>query len=392
MRKKPVRITRDRLAQCVNAFQGHPAFVLGNGPGLPEDLSLLDEFFTIGVNRIVYRYDPTVVMWWEANVLQDIREHLQNVQAISITSALHNRGRQYVDVELDGDMDAKVHRPPLNPSRIPVTGSSGVSAAYWAMSLGCSPIYLVGMSCRKQGKKTDFYGINPHHEKGTLSDIRKTTRRLLQHPDVHRIETVYDLLSACTQHKGMGRLWYRRQLIGHFGDDLAGMPAFILDSGRLKDFNGLRNRFTIGLRDTIARFEPTVYLWTDRQQYRHLNQKIDATKSLLVCDQACVKRQFHVGLKAWHRTDYPNRLAKPFNLILGGGEAITAIRWAMSLGCWPIYFLGDGDIRNLAIQYDGNIRCVRDGGELQEAISQTGWVDQKAIRRAVQKAIGNGHG
>ena len=39
-------------------------FILGNAPSINDmDLSLLDNYFTIGINRIFYEYDPTVLIW-----------------------------------------------------------------------------------------------------------------------------------------------------------------------------------------------------------------------------------------------------------------------------------------------------------------------------------------
>ena len=43
---------------------GVPCFILGNAPSLNEmNLTLLDDYFTFGINRIFYKYDPTVLMW-----------------------------------------------------------------------------------------------------------------------------------------------------------------------------------------------------------------------------------------------------------------------------------------------------------------------------------------
>ena len=42
-----------------------PCFILGNAPSLNkiENLSILDDYFTVGINRIFYKYDPTILFW-----------------------------------------------------------------------------------------------------------------------------------------------------------------------------------------------------------------------------------------------------------------------------------------------------------------------------------------
>ena len=49
-----------------------PAFILGNGPTLPADLSCLDGYLTVGVNRIRERYDPTCLLWLDADAQPDL--------------------------------------------------------------------------------------------------------------------------------------------------------------------------------------------------------------------------------------------------------------------------------------------------------------------------------
>jgi len=45
-------------------LKGNPVFLLGNGPGVTKrNLSLLDDYFTIGINRIFYIYEPTILFW-----------------------------------------------------------------------------------------------------------------------------------------------------------------------------------------------------------------------------------------------------------------------------------------------------------------------------------------
>ena len=65
-------------------LEGHPAFILGNGPALPEDLSGLADFFTVGVNRILERLDPTFIMWLDADVTPLVEPRLADAQAVPL--------------------------------------------------------------------------------------------------------------------------------------------------------------------------------------------------------------------------------------------------------------------------------------------------------------------
>jgi len=46
-----------------NLLKGETVFILGNAPSIAhENLQLLNRYFTIGVNRIFYIYEPTVLV------------------------------------------------------------------------------------------------------------------------------------------------------------------------------------------------------------------------------------------------------------------------------------------------------------------------------------------
>jgi len=185
-------------------LHGHPAFILGNGPTLLEDLSELDRFFSVGVNRILYRYDPTVLMWWDATIRPDITHLLPDAKCLVV---------DYLDTAGNNAGSRRIFRP-LTPDVVPVTASSGVSAAFWAMSLGCSPIYLLGMSCTILNGKTDFYGNNPHHQRATMKRIRLATDRLLEFPNVVQVDCSMELHEYCRRHEDRGRQWYLDRLPG----------------------------------------------------------------------------------------------------------------------------------------------------------------------------------
>ena len=194
---------------CAGALKGQPAFVLGNGPTLPERLDGLAGHFTIGTNRILTRYDPTILMWFEIDTERDIRPELATAECVCFTNAVVNGG-QYNSLTCVGRQAEPATEPLPKLSEIPVTGNSGASAAYWAMTLGCSPIYLLGMSGSYRGEQTNFYGKNQHHKPDTLKQLRRTLRIVLSYPNVYPILTQAQLdqiLSALAP-LAHDRAWY----------------------------------------------------------------------------------------------------------------------------------------------------------------------------------------
>ena len=109
-----------------------------------EDLSSLKGFFTVGINRILEAFDPTVLIWLDADVTRLILPHLR-----------HSRCIPFARDEIDNGSWNMLHPAGLldGPDTFIDCKNSGVSATYWAMTLGCGPVYLLGMSatydCRR---------------------------------------------------------------------------------------------------------------------------------------------------------------------------------------------------------------------------------------------------
>ena len=182
-------------------MMGEPAFILGCGPMLPANLSALDDFFTVGVNRVVERYDPTVLIWLDAEVRKEIEGLREISRAVRLANAdcaegPHNRLRPSGLLRgPDTFVDCK---------------NGGVSAAYWAMTLGCRPIFLLGMSARYVGNRTNFFGVNRWHVSTTLTRLKRARDGILQHPDVHAVadaDVLTDVIAAVGP-LARGREWY----------------------------------------------------------------------------------------------------------------------------------------------------------------------------------------
>jgi len=151
----------------IGKMTGIPCFIMGNAPSLNkiENFSILDDYFTVGINRIFFKYDPTVLIW------QDLALWSQEKQKVVATKAIkycregaNTQGGFYTfflqgkDPKLTNDIATLYGR-----------GSSGTIAYQMVYALGCDPIILVGMDCRYTKKgQTDYYGNNPMHRSHTL--------------------------------------------------------------------------------------------------------------------------------------------------------------------------------------------------------------------------------
>jgi hypothetical protein len=201
---------------AADCLAGAPAFILGNGPFLPEDLTPLDGFFTIGVNRILLRYDPTVLMWFDSNIPDILGARLSQCLAVPFTNQQINHNPRWNGLENVGNSAYPVHAPLQDPKCIPVTLSSACSAAWWSMTLGCSPVYLLGMSGTYDGERTDFYGTNRFHERATLKRMHRATGKLLMCENVFPIgdaEALREITNALSAYSHE-RQWYVDRLAG----------------------------------------------------------------------------------------------------------------------------------------------------------------------------------
>jgi len=200
-----LRAGDEQWRACAGCLAGEPAFILGNGPALPDDLSVLDAFFTVGVNRIVYRYDPTVLIWLDASVTPDIEPYLAGSRAVKLARDEICKGRWNA-----------LHPTSLlkTPDTFVDCRNSGVSAAYWAMALGCRPVYLLGMSARCDGRRSNFYGSNPRHVPTTMGRLRRAVEGLLRHPDAREIacQEALNQLAGTLSPLAKGRDWHVERL------------------------------------------------------------------------------------------------------------------------------------------------------------------------------------
>ena len=52
------------ISHWTNAFKKMPCFLIGNGPSLRKvNTKLLENYFTIGINRCFLKIDPSILIW-----------------------------------------------------------------------------------------------------------------------------------------------------------------------------------------------------------------------------------------------------------------------------------------------------------------------------------------
>ncbi len=189
------KINRGKLAslkpmEWAGRMKGVPCFILGNAPSLYEmDLSPLDDYFTVGINRIFYKYDPTVLIWQDLALWLKEKKRVMATKAIKYCREGADTKGGFYTFKLQG-RDAKLAP---TPATLFGRGSSGSITYQFVNSLYCDPVILVGMDCSHgivNGEKvTDFYGDNPMHKAHTIPSCIKGLHFIKNN---HKGKTIYN--------------------------------------------------------------------------------------------------------------------------------------------------------------------------------------------------------
>ena len=165
------RYQRFAIKQWLDRMPDIPAFIVGNSPSLNNiNVSLLKEYFTIGINRAFYKIDPTILLWQDISLWNDEYRRLHNIQALKVARDVADPRRIYYNFHLKGGPFEFAKKTHILYGR----GSSGPLAVELAVAMGCRPIVLLGMNCsRGAGGESDFYGDNKHWLPHTLDSCRK---------------------------------------------------------------------------------------------------------------------------------------------------------------------------------------------------------------------------
>ncbi len=156
-----------------NALCDEPAFILGNGPSIiDENISLLEPFFTIGINRIFDIFDPTILFWQDIELWSDFWRKIIALESIKVAESRSDPEKICVN------FNRFMGKPQLSgkPDVLYGGGNTGLLAVQFAFALGCDPLILLGMDCNYRDNKTDFYGRNKYHKPHTLGWCKESLR------------------------------------------------------------------------------------------------------------------------------------------------------------------------------------------------------------------------
>jgi len=153
------------ISEWKNILEGHTAFILGNAPSIStQNLKILKPYFTIGVNRILYLFNPTILIWQDIQMWNSEKKKIANNKSLKICNNVSDPRKVFLNFEVKTG-NFKFGN---NPYILHGTGNTTALAAQLAVNLGCSNIVLLGTDCKYQNGKTDFYGNNKDHKAYTL--------------------------------------------------------------------------------------------------------------------------------------------------------------------------------------------------------------------------------
>tara|TARA_B100000614_G_scaffold262909_1_gene300766 strand:+ start:228213 stop:228893 length:681 start_codon:yes stop_codon:yes gene_type:complete len=161
---------RGQIKKWKGKLEGVPCFILGNGPSLnDEDISLLNPYFTIGINRAFLKLDPTILMWQDVELWYTERKKVIRLSALKVCRNTADPQNRFYHFKIQPGNFAM----PKHPGCLHGFGATGPLAMQFAHSLGCNPIVMLGMDCEHRGQATNFYGINRHHRPHTMRNCSR---------------------------------------------------------------------------------------------------------------------------------------------------------------------------------------------------------------------------
>jgi len=163
--------TRFPIEKWKNILDGEPVFILGNSPSIGnEDLSVLEDYFTIGINRIYMLFEPTILFWQDKGLYLDGgRERVDQLGCVKVCREQCDQERRYTNFRVKSGQYAFGK----NPSVLQGHGCSAAIACQMAVAMGCGSIVLLGCDGEYINGKTDFYGKNTQHRSHTLRNFTR---------------------------------------------------------------------------------------------------------------------------------------------------------------------------------------------------------------------------
>jgi len=168
-------------------FSGRRVFILGGGPSLLNfDYSILDNELTIGTNKTILRYSPTINLAQDIN-FQNLIFHKKTKDSVilqfkwrrysGIKVLVKHQSRKVLTVEqhkamppgkprnymIDGDYyfitegtREKIYQN-LENNELYISSNVGLTAILLAVALGSSDIYLLGIDLKNSNNRTHWH-------------------------------------------------------------------------------------------------------------------------------------------------------------------------------------------------------------------------------------------
>jgi hypothetical protein len=170
------------LRKWKGLLKNYPCFILGNGLSISScNLELIKNYFTIGINRIFYAFDPIILMWQDLGLWRHEKNKILNTKAIKICTKKSDPRDRFIHYTIK-----RRTKFSGNPTLLGGKGNTGILAVQFAYALGCNPIILLGMDCQykihsfPRSYQTDFYGFNKFHTFRTIINCKKYLEWLYQ--------------------------------------------------------------------------------------------------------------------------------------------------------------------------------------------------------------------
>lgn len=156
------------ISSWAGRMNGEVAFIVGNGPSLLEnDLSLINNCFTIGINRAFRVILPKILIWQDESLYADCYEDIVKLPCAKITKESIDSKNQFTHFVLEHGS----FKFGSNPSVMYGGGSTAALSVQLAVAMGFSSIVLLGCDCGYKNGKTDFYGTNKNHTITTVDNF-----------------------------------------------------------------------------------------------------------------------------------------------------------------------------------------------------------------------------
>lgn len=185
-------------------------------------MKLIEDYFSVGINRAFYSLDPTILLWQDISLWNSEYQKLHNTQALKVSRDVSDPRKIYYNFHLKG---GGYKFDPSTTHILHGRGSTGPLAVQLAVAMGCRPVILLGMDCKRGPKgESDFWGENKYWTDATLKNCYEglvSVKELCPveiyncgDNDLWPTETLEKVLAQLDPSHARGRQSYVQQILG----------------------------------------------------------------------------------------------------------------------------------------------------------------------------------